>query len=372
MTSIPNLETGDQAPWFDAVTLAGTRHNLSVMAGRWVALFFVDSFSNADTVRALAEIIAALGRYFNEDHVVFFAILGEPPPPEWVAPLAEASHSGLGFAADYDHAISNLYASAGARMIVLDPLLRLTYLFPVTAADPSAMVACLGKLPSVDESAGVPQTAPALLLPRVFEPAFCDYLIDLYKKNGGQDSGFMLDKDGKTMTVINHDLKQRRDFHIHDPDVRAAIRHRVVRRVVPMIERFFSFKVTRMDRYLVSCYDAETGGYFYRHRDNVNAGAQHRRFAVSFNLNDDYEGCGLIFPEFGRHVYAAPRGGAIVFATGALHQVLPITRGQRYAFIPFMYGEDEARLRMANNAQLHAGEGLYTGDWDRLFPESAA
>ena len=124
-----------------------------------------------------------------------------------------------------------------------------------------------------------------------------------------------------------------------------------------------------MDRYLVSCYAAESGGHFFRHRDNVNAGARHRRFAVSFNLNTDYDGCDLIFPEFGRRLYRAPFGGAIVFSTGALHQVTRITRGKRYAFVPFLYGEEDANKRLANNALLGAGEGLYTGENDRLFDE---
>ena len=61
------------------------------------------------------------------------------------------------------------------------------------------------------------------------------------------------------------------------------------------------------------------------------------------NLNGDYEGCDLIFPEFGRRTYRAPVGGAIVFSCGALHEVTPITKGKRYAFLPFLYGEAEAQ-----------------------------
>jgi hypothetical protein len=123
-----------------------------------------------------------------------------------------------------------------------------------------------------------------------------------------------------------------------------------------------------MDRYMVSCYAAEQGGHFSRHRDNVNAGARHRKFAASINLNKDYEGCELIFPEFGQRRYVAPYGGAIVFSCGALHQVTPVTRGKRYAFIPFLYGEEEAAARLANNSLLAEGEALYTGERDRLFP----
>jgi predicted 2-oxoglutarate/Fe(II)-dependent dioxygenase YbiX len=160
--------------------------------------------------------------------------------------------------------------------------------------------------------------------------------------------------------------KRRTDMVINDTTIRDMMRTRIVRRLIPAIERFFQYKPTRMDRYLVSCYDAEIGGHFTRHRDNVNAGARHRRFAVSINLNMDYEGCDLIFPEFGRRTYRAPHGGAIVFSTGALHEVTPISRGKRYAFIPFLYGEEDAREREANNALLQEGETKYVGGHDKL------
>jgi predicted 2-oxoglutarate/Fe(II)-dependent dioxygenase YbiX len=125
-----------------------------------------------------------------------------------------------------------------------------------------------------------------------------------------------------------------------------------------------------MDRYIVACYDSAVGGHFYRHRDNVNAGAQHRRFAVSLNLNSDYEGCDLVFPEFGRRAYRAPHGGAVVFSCGALHQVTPVTRGRRYAFLAFLYGEADAASRERNSARLHQGEERYSGLSDRLFADS--
>ena len=76
-----------------------------------------------------------------------------------------------------------------------------------------------------------------------------------------------------------------------------------------------------------------------------------------------------MFPEFGRKVYRAPTGGAVVFSCGALHQVTPITRGRRYAFLSFLYGEADAARREANNERLHKGEDRYTGASDRLFPQ---
>jgi predicted 2-oxoglutarate/Fe(II)-dependent dioxygenase YbiX len=207
-----------------------------------------------------------------------------------------------------------------------------------------------------------------LIVPRVFDFAFCELLVKLYDRMGGRDSGFMLDVAGKSQTVVDHRLKRRNDLPLVAPELREAICDQLRRRLLPAIQAYFQFAATRMDRYIVACYDSAVGGHFYRHRDNVNAGAQHRRFAVTLNLNKDYDGCDLQFPEFDRKVYRAPVGGAVVFSCGALHQVTPIRRGRRYAFLAFLYGEADAALRQANNERLQDGEARYSGLDDRLFP----
>ncbi len=149
--------------------------------------------------------------------------------------------------------------------------------------------------------------------------------------------------------------------------LREAIRDQILRRLLPPIERFFQFQATRMDRYIVACYDSEVGGDFQRRRDNENIGAQHHDFAVSINLNEDFDGSDLIFPEFDRKTYHPPMSGAVVFSCDALHQVTPVTRGHRYAFLAFLYGEAAPALREANNAKLHAGAAQYKVESDRLF-----
>ena len=57
-----------------------------------------------------------------------------------------------------------------------------------------------------------------------------------------------------------------------------------------------------------------------------------------------------------------------MFSCGALHQVTPATRGRRYAFLAFLYGEADAALREANNARLHETAAQYAVESDRLFP----
>ena len=67
------------------------------------------------------------------------------------------------------------------------------------------------------------------------------------------------------------------------------------------------------------------------------------------------EGGDLQFPEFGRRTYRPPTGGAVVFSCSLLHEATPVTRGTRFAFLPFLYDEEGARIRERN---LHTFDGV--------------
>jgi peroxiredoxin len=372
MTNQPvtnRIVLGDPVPRFSAPQVTGGAFDLHVSAGRWVVLAFFGSPADPRAQMEFASLLREADR-FGDNHLVVGCVF--TAPPENLAGLAEIRSDGLFFLADYDGEISRSFGALEMpRTVVLDPMLRavadIAWDFPQGHAD--TVQGVLRSLPAVDESANVPMFAPALLVPRVFSFELCDFLIQFYEQQGGVDSGFQFDVAGKTMTLSDWRLKRRSDVAVAIPEVRELVRSHIVRRLLPEIERYYQFQATRMDRCIVACYDSEVGAHFHRHRDNVNVGAQHRRFAVSINLNSDFDGCDLMFPEFGRKVYRPPDGGALVFSCGALHQVTPVTRGKRYAFLAFLYGEEDARKREANNARLHAGEKQYTGLNDRLFPE---
>ena len=149
--------------------------------------------------------------------------------------------------------------------------------------------------------------------------------------------------------AFNDDFKRRRDCGVEDPAVRAACRVRLTNRLKPEVYRAFQFAATHAERYIVACYSSAERGFFRPHRDNTTKGTAHRRFAVTINLNTgEYDGGELRFPEFGRQTYEAPLGGAIVFSCSLLHEATPVTRGERYAFLPFLYDEAAAKLREEN------------------------
>jgi predicted 2-oxoglutarate/Fe(II)-dependent dioxygenase YbiX len=131
------------------------------------------------------------------------------------------------------------------------------------------------------------------------------------------------------------------------------VQARIHRRLVPQVQRAFQFKATRIERHIICCYDAGTGGYFRPHTDNSTLGTAHRRFAVSIGLNaEEYEGGDLRFPEFGPRTYRPTTGGAIVFSCSLLHEALPVTRGRRFAVLPFLYDEAAAKVRLDNARHL--------------------
>ena len=169
----------------------------------------------------------------------------------------------------------------------------------------------------------------------------------------------MREVGGRTVLVKDHVHKRRRDYAIEDQAVVAETQKLVARRIVPMIHRAHQFQVTRMERYIVGCYDAADQAHFRAHRDNTTKGTAHRRFAVSINLNEDFEGGEVGFPEYSPRGYKMPVGGAVVFSCSLLHAVSPIRRGRRYAFLPFLYDEQAARLRESNNRFLAADVGQY-------------
>jgi peroxiredoxin len=354
------LTPGDPAPWFITPSPNNPRYHFDSVAGRYIALCFFGSASNP----AIAQMLDALrrrGDVFDDDHASFFGVGADPADGQ--EKRVEERVPGFRLLWDFGLKVAARYGVCGepaagetaryqATTFLLDPALRVLAVLPI--ADPVAharqLLDLVGRLPPLGGVRPGRPAAPVLLVPQLFEPEFCRALMALYDRHGGEDSGYMTsDASGKTVGVIDYGRKRRRDYVIDDADARQGIRARIERRLVPEVRKAFQFRVSYIERYIVACYDAGEGGYFRPHRDNTTKGTAHRRFAVTINLNaEDYDGGELCFPEFGRESYRAPSGGAIVFSCSLMHEALPVTRGRRYAVLPFLYDESGAKLREAN------------------------
>jgi predicted 2-oxoglutarate/Fe(II)-dependent dioxygenase YbiX/peroxiredoxin len=356
------LGPGDAVPWFRAPALSGSPdYVFDTAAGRPILLLFFGSAAHPGTAAALSA-VAARRSLFDDVSACFFGVTCDPSD-EAEGRIAQQI-PGIRFFLDYDRGLSLLYGAAAEdgsglyhpHWLLIDRALRVVARLPIDRAE-----AAIDALAALAAAPPLPDWAPVIMVPNVFEPALCSRLVGLYEENGGKESGFMREVDGKTVLLTDPQHKQRRDFDIEDEPLRQALAARVRRRLLPMVHRAFQFEVTRMERYLVACYEAGAG-HFRPHRDNTTRGTAHRRFAVTINLNSDYEGGDLRFPEYGPRTYRAPPGGAVVFSCSMLHEATPVTRGRRYTFLPFLYDEAAAEAREANNAFLSEDVAPYRRD----------
>ncbi len=370
MADYKQLLPGDPAPWFHQRSLGNPNYAFDTAAGRYIVLCFFISASDAAGQAAIAA-ARALPEFFNDETAAFFGVSADPSDEQ--QGRFKESYPGYRFLLDFDGTASRLYGAmpqtppADGRVqarrfwMVLDPTMRIMKVFPFTESggEHAEIAAYLKALPPPRAFTGQELMAPIIVLPNVFEPEFCAQLISLYHADGGEESGFMREVNGRTVPVHDHSHKRRRDYNISDQAIIQACQSRFMRRIVPEILKVHQYKVTRMERYLVACYAAADEAHFRAHRDNTTKGTAHRRFAVSVNLNDDFDGGEVSFPEYGPRSFKAPAGGAVVFSCSMLHAVSKVTRGNRFAFLPFLYDDEAARIREANNQFLGEGVGNY-------------
>ena len=359
------LGLGEAAPWFRAAALRGAaQYTFDTAGGRPILMLFFGSAANEACAAALAE-VQANRALFDDRNAGFYGITIDP---EDAAKGRIAQQlPGIRFFLDYDRAVSRRFGALAdeegryrPHWLLLDRTLRVAGNFPLKQGK-----AALAALAELAAAPAAPDWAPAVMVPNVLEPELCRRLIELYEADGGEESGFMRDVDGTTRLLVDPTHKVRRDYLVEDPELARQLNLRLMARLLPMVKRAFQFEATRVERLLVGCYEAESGGHFRAHRDNTSKGTAHRRFAVTINLNvGEYEGGDLVFPEFGHRAYRAPTGGAIVFSCSLLHQAMPVTKGRRFAFLPFLYDEAGAKLR-EENARFVEGElANYRADKD--------
>lgn len=354
---------GERLPGIRAAsTSSGDNFSLDLLAGRYSLFCVYGSATHPAAQDALAK-LAAASHLFHADERVLVAISNDARDKS--QPVFEALSRSCLMIWDSDrHVVRNwgLLSENGRALracwILVDPGFRVMAAWPLDKGEDA--VAAFEALGAPADHAGVAMHAPVLIVPRVFEPDFCDRLISYFDNTGCEESGVTRERDGKTVVELAPKSKRRKDCMIEDAELRAAAMRRVYFRLAPEIEKTFNFKPTRMERYLVGRYDSGGAGFFKPHRDNTTKGTAHRRFAVSINLNQrDYIGGELIFREFGLKRYRPPAGGAIVFSCSLMHEVTPVLKGSRYAFLPFLYDDAAAALREANNGYLDESVGQY-------------
>ncbi|WP_417457061.1 2OG-Fe(II) oxygenase [Kordiimonas sp.] len=358
MTKPRIIGWGEAAPMFRAPSPVNPIFDFSSTAGRYIALVF---FGGSQNPRAAELIKKIASEAPNRKGVLYFGVTSRSE--DFTNDLVKTAFPYGHMFHDEDWSIAKQYGLVHKReedgatvfkpsWFLLDPTLRVYAAGELEKID--RLLQIEKNLPPAEHHAVQDEPwAPVLVVPRVLSKDYCERLIRHYNDGTPGESGFMRVRDGKTVPVFDHSFKRRMDVRIEDEALKAELRTSLQRRLIPQIKKAFQFEATRIERYIVACYDSKSQGFFKPHRDDTTPGTAHRRFAVTINLNaEGHEGGGLRFPEFGSRVYRAPTGGAVVFSCSLLHEATPVISGVRYATLPFLYGEQDAAIREAGKSTI--------------------
>jgi predicted 2-oxoglutarate/Fe(II)-dependent dioxygenase YbiX len=342
MTNVLSLRPGDRLPDFFLPGLDGKlRKFIWSFTGQPVALIAIDELKNVDT-----ESFQALQAACQAASVVPVVVCGNPVAAAgapWAKLRGDASTLLL---CDAERKFLPALLAQGSigfgqtmlrtRVVVLDANQRVAATFDTRAL--AAAAEAIGVLAdSVRSNGGAGQViaspmAPVLVLPRVFEPDFCAQVIRLWEKGDHQDSGV----SSRYGNVGVAELKRTEDYRVSEPLMQKAISDRLAFRVGPELTKVFAFdRQFAFDAHVVLSYSADGQHFFGAHRDNGAPTTADRAFAVSLNLNDDFDGGELVFPEYAGIKVSPPAGAAAVFSCSVLHQALPVTRGRRFVLTTF-------------------------------------
>ena len=292
------------------------------VGGRPVVLVFTgDAGTSDDPVAGLLGELATSLPDHAEVHVISRAELGGPP--DAFIDAGGQVHDAYGA------------SDGGPVAVVLGPELRVRATVP--ADGPAAATSIVAAVPDAPTDDGLaPRLAPVLFVPDALSPAWCGRLMDRFTTHGSVETGVETVVDGARAEATDVRRKRRRDHTVTDQTALRELTQHLGARLFPELQRAFAFAGGGFEGFKIGCYDAADAGHFVAHRDNLSTGTAHRRFGLSVGLNDDYDGGELVFPEHGATRYRPAAGEALLFSGSLLHEVQPVTRGQRFALLSFV------------------------------------
>jgi len=334
-----SLGPGDRVPNFQLPDQANDRRSFyHEVTGAPILLLLCPRLTSPSARQLLAGLVARQAEIAKAGSQVF-AIGGEGVVANATV-AAELSFPYRVFSDSQGQVLAGLMAGADveARLLLLDGNQRVVESRdgPTDADDLApllAIAAAMGRAWDTAETLG--RAAPILLLPRVFEPDFCRELIGLWEAEhheGGFSTGQANTYDPNKKKTLEH--------VIQDPALRRQISFTLARRVAPELAKVFNYRAPfQFDAHIVMCYQPERQDFFGLHRDDLRPENQ-RRFALSLNLNDDFEGGELHFPEYAPDGYKMDAGTACIFSCPLLHEARPVTKGRRFVLTSFFCDSD--------------------------------
>jgi len=172
---------------------------------------------------------------------------------------------------------------------------------------------------------------PILVVPDAITPELAQQLIEYFEKNIN------------TAHIDKRTTKSRTHMHPNSK-LSDILDDKLSKSLFPEIYKVFYHDIKYRENWKICCYRGEDEGNFHAHRDTIYP-YQHRRYAMSLLLNDDYEGGGIVFPEYSDEIITAPKYSAIIFPGTLYHEVKKINKGTRYVIISFLFTEKENEIK---------------------------
>lgn len=338
------IDIGDFAPDFVLPDEKGRKifSRAPHLAGRFILILFLPR-ADDPAQRAMLDGCAAQAAAADGAGVSILVVTGKSPAEN--DSLRMACKAPFKLLSDAQGKVCAKYgAGEQPRVLLVDANARIVA-FPLPHAIVETAIAEATSPRRTTEPLLIAAQAPVLAMPEVLSPADCRMLMELWEREN-TETGVATEKSGVGGQEIDHSYKNRRDHQIADPKIIRMVNDRLARRIVPEVRKAFNYEISRFEHLRIGAYDAGAG-YFRAHRDNTKPATAHRKFALTLCLNEEYEGGHLNFPEYGRQLYRPPAGGAVVFSTSLLHEVMDVTAGRRFALITFFFGEQEYRERIA-------------------------
>jgi len=334
MTAAAGLGRGERAPDMVLASRDGTPTRYYAHAGGRPALLVFADQACVARLDALAEGLTAIGDAQLTVHVI--------------GPPALAGHDlRFPLLQDPDGRAVAAYRTGGEpTAFLLDPNLRVRA--TLALADGARVAADVAELVAELEwddrrPREITTQAPLLVVPDVLDPEQCAELIAVWEQEGHSQTGVEAATGGGRAEQRNALLKRRRDHVVGDPQRSRELATTIGRRVMPELSKAFAYRASRFEGFKIACYQASDRGFFSAHRDNLSPATAHRRFGLTLNLNDGYQGGQLRFPEYGPELYRPAAGAALVFSCSHLHEVLDVTAGRRFVLLSFLFGDQPPR-----------------------------
>jgi len=108
-------------------------------------------------------------------------------------------------------------------------------------------------------------------------------------------------------------------------------------------EEFFKFDLDKIERLQFTYYDSAEQGCYKTHKDPLIWDTPHnRKLSLVLQLSDpdEYEGGQLLIYQNSKEPILIPRqkGMIVMFPSYTLHEVTPVTKGERYSLVAWIHG----------------------------------